>query len=266
MESGHTEGASFKRRLLAWYVDLLLYSGPYGILLWVVADVVPDVPLISWPVKIAIFVGYEFVLLRFVGTTPAYWALGIRPGPLLIPGGPDVPQEIRTALVNDPWIKLNERWWTMAFGVLCVLDGAKAFVRWTMWTPPGYLFGVQLGTATSGLISLVSGALLCAVGIAALRLDRKVLPLGLAFYGYSLLSTVAGWKHYPDWIEQYVFARKAYQGRTVGEGEVEFMQSIVPPMAVGWMVVMILWLIVVSLRVYSARRPETVNPSEDGEE
>ncbi|HET9482008.1 MAG TPA: hypothetical protein VFP98_09660 [Candidatus Polarisedimenticolia bacterium] len=134
------------------------------------------------------------------------------------------------------------------FGILAILDGAKGFVRWTLWPPQIPLFGIQLGETASAIVQMALGAPEAAIGMAALRQAPRLLRLGLVYYGLVTASALAGRRLLPGWIEASVVARRAYQGLPVRDGEVEFMQSIMPAVLVFGPLLMGGWLLLVLLR------------------
>lgn len=253
-----TEGpwtkASRKRRVLALYLDFLIVGGPWTLAVWGLHEAVPGIQRLHYPIQLFLLLVLETVLLHRFSWSPGHWLLGIRrlsTDPFALPGAPE---RLRPAYVVEPWLKRNERWWTILFGVVAVLDGVKSLVRWTMWTPAIPFMGVQLTDGVSVAVLLVLGTLECAVGCAVLRLRPVVVALGPVYYGVILTSVILSWPLWPAWAERFLVARRAYQGLPVREGEVEFIQRFVPLIGLGFGLLMTICLLVVAVWILRARR------------
>ena len=246
--------ASQKRRVLAWYLDFLLFGSPWAILVWGFSQVFPFLAKLSLPISLLLFLPLESLLLRLISWSPGHWLLAIRRLPADPFAPPEASERRRARYVVEPWLKSNERWWTILFGVLLILDGAKSLVRWTMWTPPIPFMGVQLDEAASIVAMLAFGALKCALGYAALRLRPWMLLLGAAYYVLDLSSTLLSWRLLPGWVERYQIARRAYQGVPVREGEGEMMQRMLPGGIIVLAFLMIIWMLFAASRIRRARK------------
>ena len=260
---GTTAGASWpvasrKRRVLAGYLDYLLLGGPWAVAMWFLADSLPPLQRASFPLKLVIFFLLEVVALKLLMWSPGQYCLGIvafRRSPFA------APQDSSAAKASygvDPHLFFHERWWTMLFGVLAVLSGTKDLVRWTMWHVPLPVMGVQLTEQASIRLQVLVGAAEIFIGVAALRLNPLVLPVGLAVYGFQVVSTVLSWPLLPGWVETYVRERRSYQGLTPRPGEAEFMQAVVPIGMVVLGVVAALWSVFVGRRARQAGVPDLV--------
>lgn len=246
--------ASRKRLLLAVYLDYLLFGAPWAIVIWWLSAIVPALGREPWYLKLLFFAALETMALRLVAWSPGYALLGITPL---------TPSTGRPVYAVDPRVKAGECWWTMAFGVLLILDGAKSISRWTLWSPPAPFFGIQPGPVSSAVVSIGLGALGLAVGAAALRLSPHLLSLGIAQTAIFSLSSLLSWSLWPAWIRDYIIARRAYQGGDVRPGEIEFMTALYPIGVVVLGVAMMAWLLLVVARIRGARRalPRNVDPS-----
>ena len=222
---------------------------------WGLSESVPDIQRLSLPIKLFLFLGLEAVLVRGFSWSPGHWLLGIHRLRIDAFAVPVAAEKRQPTYLVEPWLKLNERWWTILFGVLAILNGAKALVRWTMWTPAIPFMGIQLHEATSVEVLLALGTAECLVGCVALRLRPVIVILGRIVYGVTIASTVLSWQLWPAWVERYVLARRAFQGLPVREGEVEFMQQIVPFSIIATGLVMGTWMLVVAFWI---RRVRTV--------
>ena len=245
--------ASRKRRFLAWYLDFLFFSAPWILIIWGLSSAVPAFHKFSYAAKVAFFVALEVVLIRLVSWSPGHALLGIQRLRIDPFATPQATYHHRPRYIVEPWLKSNERWWTMLFGVLAILSGMKSIVRWTMWMPAIPFMGFQLNDSGSPAVLVCLGVLECAVGCMALRLRPTLLVLGAVFYVTSVVSTLVSWQLWPAWIERCVVARRTFQGVPVREGEVEFMQQFVPTSTVVIGVIMGAWMLLVAWWVYRTR-------------
>ena len=239
--------ASWQRRLLACFLDYLLFGVPWALVVWSLGKTLPST--LSFLIGLAVFMGLEALLLQ-VGWSPGHWLLGIR---RVVVADPLAASGTRSSWIVDPWLKSNEKWWTMLFGVLAILDGAKSLVRWSMWTPPIPFLGFQLDEATSAWVLVALGVFECAIGWAALRLRQELLPVGLTYYVLTIGSTLLSWRLWPAWVEKYTLARRAYQGLPLRDGEVELMQRLIPGSMVVGGILLGLWMLLVAWRIHRAR-------------
>jgi hypothetical protein len=240
--------ASRPRRLLAVYLDYLLFGALWALILWAASRFVPEIGRLHPAIKAAVFVAGEVLLLRFVRRSPGHALLGIRTAVSRAYLESGQSSLLSPELMLEPRLLYTERWWTILFGVLVILQGATGAVRWTMFTPPAPFFGVQTSYAGSALLYLSFGILEILLGAAALRFWRSLLPLAIVTYGLAILSAVLSWDLWPHWIAASVKARRAWQGSPVRPGEVELMQSIIPALTVAAPVVLLLWAFLIHLR------------------
>ena len=116
--------ASRKRRLLAIYVDFVLFSAVYG-----VAHHFAEELLSGNVYKLLGFALLEACLLLGWKRSVGLHFLSIR-------------RAEEGKLLVDPAIYQRESWLTIFLGVLLLLDGSKAFVRWTTFAVPRPSFGI----------------------------------------------------------------------------------------------------------------------------
>lgn len=242
-----------KRRVLAGYLDYLLFGAPWAVAMWIVADSVPQLHRASFPVKVILFVILEALVLKLIKWSPGQHCLGI----VAFQRSPFVsshdPTSAKPSYFVEPYLFANGRWWTVLFGVLAVLSGAKDLARWTMWHAPLPIMGVELSAQLSVAVQALIGAAEILVGVAVLRLSALALPVGLTVYGFQLVSTVMSWRLMPKWVEAYVHDRRSYQGTVPRPGEIEFMQAVVPAAMVLFAVAAAGWLLLVGRRSRQAR-------------
>ena len=254
--------ASRKRLLLAVYLDYLLLGAPWTVAAEAVEQFWPGVKQLSTPLKFVFFLVAESILYSQVRWSPGQACLGIvaiERTPFAAPIGGRPPKPI---YLVEPWLKANERWWTIVYGVYLILDGAKSIARWTFWHAPMPFMGQQLPTQLSIAVSILQGLVQWWAAVAALRLSTLARPLGLALFAVIAADTLLSWRLLPSWIEDHVIARRAYQGAVPRPGEVEFMQLAIPWVTLATAFVGVLWAIVIGLRArraragYSDGRPE----------
>jgi hypothetical protein len=272
--------ASVARRLLAVFLDFVLFDGVWVVGLWAARQTLPELQREPLLVKAVVFVLVEAALVVGARWTPGIALLGIRlpaaraflesgsapsSAPNLTaqgklggverpPGGraagktsQDLTESAPLPLVREALLE-RERWWTMLFGVLALLSGVQLAVRWTEGTPPTPWFGLRWSAAAAGLIAFAVGVVECLAGAAALRLRPAVLPLGAGVFGAAVVSSALAWEELPGWVGAYVAARRSTQGLPVDPGEIEVMARIMPPGFVIMPAVALGWTILVYLR------------------
>jgi hypothetical protein len=225
-----------------------MFSAAWALVLWAFSQAFPTLETVPAVTKFVGFLVLEALLLRVVRWSPGNELLGIR---LRLAGEFLVSRQesfLSGTLLVDPRLLRSEAWWTMLFGVVAILNGAKTAVRWTMFTPPAPVFGVQLSAEASAVVYVASGTLECLVGAAALQMRWYVLTVSVTYYGLSSLSAYLSRDLLPGWVEAYTQARRAYQGVPVRPGEVEQMQAIVPLLSIIPLVLLV-WALAVFLRV-----------------
>ena len=243
--------ASRRRLLLAIYLDYLLFGAPWTIAAAALERFWPSLDRLSFPLNLAFFLVLEFVLMARVRWSPGQYCLGIVASErsAFAPIGPDE----KPVYLVDPWLLAHERWWTLLFGVLTILDGAKAIARWTMWHAPVPFMGVLLPFEASVAVMVLFGVAETWVGVAALTLRPIVGPLGLAVFGALAASSVLSWGLMPEWVERYVVARRTHAGMTPRPGEIELMQVVIPSVNLGAALVAAIWAVGLGGRAKRAR-------------
>jgi hypothetical protein len=87
------------------------------------------------------------------------------------------------------------------------------------------------------------------VGIGFLRHRIELLIFGFFLYGFQVLSAVFSWPSLADWAARVVEARRAFRGLEVRDGEVELAQSVLPLVAIGAPLLVILWVWATAARI-----------------
>lgn len=245
--------ASRKRRYLAIYIDYLLIGVPWAIAIWTLVESFPYLLDISFPLRIVLFIALEIIMLKLIKWSPGFFCLGIVGNDRDISLAFDLFAKEESRFSVEPWLFSNERWWTILFGVLFILNGAKSMVRWTMWNTPMPFMGIELGATETLILKIISGGWEIILGIAVLRLSNITLPLGLGFFAVNFISTVLSWPLFNEWIQKETIARRAYQGIPVRPGEVEFMQNILPKFMIGYLIFFLMAICLVIYRIKKAR-------------
>lgn len=238
---GEFREASAKRKLLAFYLDYLIYGCALEIVWFAYFD-----QELGFVLKMMLVIALELVLLNWLGS-PGERFLSIGPEP-------DRPERrgynpfMRKLVVPDEVLQ-TERWYTILLGVLMVNSGAKEAVRWTMFAPPAPLFGFIPSVEIFGTLSILFGALLIYNGYLVLSLRKTALLLGLACLLFEISSFLTSWNQWDDYATKYITQKYEYQGRAVRPGEIELAQMLVPELALVMYFFMAGWLIAVKNRL-----------------
>lgn len=233
--------ASRKRRLLAIYIDFVLFSSVLILFEGLLLYLFDSVASLVWWQKLIFFSLIELPLLRFVRWSPGHWLLGIRvlegPGPV---GERHLRDGERLAVV-DPALEARESAWTMALGTLLLIEGSKALSRWVGGEPSILMGALGLPALWTGALSLLSGALFIFVGGAVLRLHRNAIwgILVLVCAQFSLL--VVAWGELGSTAADRFAARRK---RVRAEAPTEFVDLMLtagPWIALGKELVTGLW-------------------------
>jgi len=220
------------RVLLAAYVDLLIFSVPWAYFVAITDRLVPGFAPQPRLIQYAAFAIVEIVVLNRTSLSPGARLLGIRfveakRGLSKI----DVVWGNRIPFV-DRDLRTSESWFSILVGLYLLLDASKALVRWTMYSPPLPLFGIQTTPLGGALTSLTIGAVETFIACLVLRMRVGALMLGAPFYGLLALSAAVSWNLWDDWAARYVVARRAYEGLPVRPGEIESLQSMSPELVI----------------------------------
>ena len=69
--------ASRLRRLLAVYLDFVLFSAPWGRAVWWLSEVFPSIEKEVFWLRLLFFLALESIVFRFVRTSPGHLLLGM---------------------------------------------------------------------------------------------------------------------------------------------------------------------------------------------
>lgn len=200
--------ASCKRRVLAWYVDLLLFTALVGFASF--AARAGAVPPAVWAACVALFVVVRIVMAR-LATTPGCGILAI-----------DAAGRVATG------IAARESWISMTLATLLMLEGSKSVVRWAdRAAAPSPLFGWIPDPSTAMLLSVVQGGLLIATATMLFRMMALGWWLALASLAASAASFLMSPVTDPTAGAMRHAARRSAAGAPVTAEHAEAMQAAV---------------------------------------
>jgi hypothetical protein len=225
-----------RRLLLATYLDFLIFSIPWAYFVAITDRFVPGFAIQPWYVRYLVFAIVELIVLQRASLSPGANLLGIR----FVDAksgrtGVDRLWSNRIPFV-DIHLQRAESWFSLSAGTFLLLDATKTLVRWTMYSPPLPLFGIQTEGLGGALTNIGIGAGEVYAACLVLRVHRRALSFGIPFYAFLALSAAVSWDLWDAWAERYVIARRAYEGRAVRPGEIESLQSMAPELPIVAMV------------------------------
>ena len=208
--------------LLSVYIDFIFVSAVVGVAVIAAGEAVealvaPEFAfLVEWGVSLVLV-----ALGRVLGVSLGKWLLSY------------ARQEVEAGSAGRLWPNL-------ALGTLLMLEGLKGMVRWTELGTTMPAFGLVETTAlkivlllASGALNVLAGAMLVAFATGA----KRVATLSIALIALSLALS---WRILPEAVERTLLVRRALEGRPIREGEIEFMQMIVPPFTAAMLAVCLL--------------------------
>lgn len=135
-------------------------------------------------------------------------------------------------------------WPNLVLGTFLLLEGLKQMVRWSQLDAVMPVFGLAETSPLKAALLIAMGALYVAAGALVLRFAPRARLATLATLAVSALSLALSWRLLPDAIARVQAARRELQGLPLREGEVEAMQAMLPWLAVGGLVLilLLLWL------------------------
>jgi hypothetical protein len=241
--------ATRKRRLLALYLDFVVFSVPWSLLQEFVLSASPELRNLSLLFQFATFTIIEVVFHFVFHWSPGEWLLSIRQ--LQYRATPDAPP-IRAAFVNTSVIA-RESWFTLFAATLLLLDGSKGMVRWAMWIPPPPYFGTTVSDSLWPFVAITDGVVQWAVAYLLFRANPVVLFVGGAYLTTLLVSAVLSWPLWPAWAAEYVRRRREYQGLEIRPAEIEQAQSFGAELAVGGVVLYLIGVMVAGVLLMRRR-------------
>jgi hypothetical protein len=224
--------ASTKRRLLAVFLDFIIFGVAWAFVRMALYAVLPELRSLDLPLRLLAFAGVAAILYKLFSWSPGNWLLSVHYVDMRVLLRDYVKKPGKKAAIVDADIKEGESWLTLLTGVLLMSEGLKSIVRWTMWTPAVPLFGYQTGPELSAVCLTVMGFIECAIAYLIFRLRKSAFLAGTTYLSGVLASVALSWSLWDTWVEEMVFRRRAYQGLPVRDGEVEFMQRLTPELFV----------------------------------
>ncbi len=211
--------ASRRRLVLAMYLDVLFWSVPVALAVHYLreAGLIEGPP--PWGVEWGALFAIELALVAIAGVR---WLPGLRLLSITRVGR-------RTRGIVDPEIHRREHWVTMLVATFLVLEGTKAMVRWTMWTPPVPVFGHETTLEIWAPLSIALGVVNLYAAREIFLLRARGVWVALGSVTVSAMSFLASREHWPAWIETSVRRRRAFQGLGVRPGEIELLQRMWEP-------------------------------------
>lgn len=196
--------ASRQRVLLATYLDFLIYACVYTMVGYAVGGLVE---MYAWGFALVTSIATRVKHLR----SPARYLLGI-------------------GLDNrvDDRVWLRESYISLTLGTFLIMEASKQFVRWSQFMVPEPHFGIMLNGVPLIAVHLINALVL---GLAAgLILRTHGLGWLLAAVGVlaNLISAVLSRPLWDGYVSEYVTTIRGLQNRPLREGEIEFMQMVVP--------------------------------------
>jgi len=247
-----------RRILLAAYIDFLLFSVPWALLVFSIQRAFPSVSSLLPLTKFIVFGLLEGLLFRLRAWSPGAQILGIRFVPLRDHASPI--DQLWQGLVPYVSNELQEResWYTLALGVWFLNEGCKSLVRWTMWNPPVPFFGSPTDEVSSAIIYLVSGGFELFMGFQLCRVELRAAFVGVPYLIVQATSALVSWQLWDDWVAEMITRRRDFQGIPVREGEIEQMQAVTPEFVIAAGALSIVLLLIAIPRL----RPRAVPPED----
>ena len=110
------------------------------------------------------------------------------------------------------------------------------------------VFGIATDITSFAIFSLVLGGMEIYIGYNFLQLKLVGLWFGLTGAVSIIVSVVLSWGQWDELAREMVIRRRSFQGLQVREGEVAFMQAILPE------AVIILTLLIIIAMSFSTKR------------
>jgi hypothetical protein len=198
--------ASKKRIILAIYLDFILFMVFWSFLNHLLFS---DRVLSFW-LALGIFSLLEFVSIKIFGSIGMVFL------------------SIDESHQVDPDINKRENWLTILLGVLFILEGTKQLVRWIDQPVHWPIFGMVPDQNIQIILSILGGLLFLVAGYLFLKLKPAGILLGLVLVIGIIVSSIISWSLWDETVAKMVIARRELQGLPVRDGEIEFMQTLMP--------------------------------------
>jgi len=198
-----TRLATKKRRLLAVYLDYILFSSFLGLL-----DYYFLPRSLNFVERLMVFALLEAIFYtRFA--TFGLWCLGMV---RIKDRDPETGKMRRKTLVRSD-LKENESGLTMFVAILLTLDGLKSMVRWTHEFVPAPFYGMELSREVSIAFDVLLGGLSLYAGVMVFRLTKRGLALGLFALSLNVLVPLTQ----PKAMTEYFVKRSEVRNERLGK-------------------------------------------------
>jgi len=231
------------RRLLAAYIDYLLFG-----MLWETAVHIIAPGGVSVLYKFFGFFIFEAVLMWRMGS-PGMYFLSIYAASQTIFSSDENDKISAMRLMVNPNIYSNEKWYTILIGVFIIISGCKEFIHWTVYTTPIPIFGFFPGAVMTAIINMIIGAIIIFAGYHILKLSKKGLYLTLLSGVIYIFSIIRGWGLWDEVVTQTMIERRALQGRTLTDTEIELVRMLFPEIYLISTILLMLTVILIARRL-----------------
>jgi hypothetical protein len=141
--------------------------------------------------------------------------------------------------VNSP----RRLWPNLVVGTFLILDGLKLVVRWSQIDVAVPVFGVIETTTLKVIILIAMGAISFIAGAMVLAFMPRARLAAAGSLILSAISLVISLPVLSEAIARVQVARREAQGLPLREGEIEFMQAVLPAFSAGMLVLGIAFLL-----------------------
>lgn len=198
--------ASRKRRLLAWYLDLLLF-GVVTELLFLLIGPVSDYD-------------YLIALCFFVPIRFAIAMLMVTPGEVML--------SIAADGTVDSEVYDNETWLTMLLGVLFMKQGTEELVGWITLPDALPLFGFLPEGTTAIALDVSIGLFFAFTGCLVLKVYRIGLWLGVVATVLTFVSSLMSWRLWIQLSNDLMMGYRAMPDLPLNKGSLVFAYAAAP--------------------------------------
>jgi hypothetical protein len=245
--------ASRKRRLLAVYLDFIIFGVAWAFVRMALYALLPELRALDLPLRILAFALVEAILYKLFSWSPGNWLLSVQYVDMRVLLRDYMRKPGKKAAIVDAEVKQGESWLTLLTGVMLMNEGLKSIVRWTMWTPAVPLFGYETGPELSAVCLMAMGFVECSIAFLIFKLRKFAFLTSMVYFSGVLASVALSWNLWDPWVEEMVYRRRAYQGIPVREGEVEFMQTMTPELFLTAIALYVILLFLIRKRL--SRKP-----------
>jgi hypothetical protein len=128
-------------------------------------------------------------------------------------------------------------WPNLVVGTFLILDGLKMMVRWSQFDVAIPVFGMIETTVLKVVVLVAMGAISFSAGAMVLAFMPKARLAAAGAIALSTVSLFASWPVLGEAVARVQAARREAQGLPLREGEIDAMQSLLPVISLGGLVV-----------------------------